>query len=93
MAEKVLLSPQFALQARDFLKGLIVAVGTSVLVVVQEVLQSGELVFDWKQIGTIALGSAVAYLAKNFFTKPQVVTVYASNEQAKVVADDIKSTQ
>ncbi len=90
MANKVILSTQFTLQARDFLKGLLVAVLTSVAVVVQEVIQTGSLKFNWEQIGTVALGSAIAYLAKNFFAAPSVITTYASNDKAAEVAEDIK---
>jgi hypothetical protein len=88
--KEVIVSPQFTLQVRDFVKGLIVSVGTSVVFVLQETIESGSLVFDWKKIGMIALGSALVYLSKNFFAKPQVTTVYNSNAKAKEVAEDIK---
>jgi len=90
MAEKVVVSPQFSLQARDFVKGLLLAVITSVLVVVQSTIETGSLKFNWQQIGMVAIGSIVAYLVKNFFSVPTVTTTYKSNEQAVTVAEEIK---
>ena len=92
MAEKVVVSPQFSLQARDFVKGLIVAVGTSVAVIIQSRLDSGSFDFNWKQIGIVALGSIVAYLAKNYFTPTTVAITYKTNEEANAVAVDIKDS-
>lgn len=92
MAENVVVSPQFSLQARDFLKGLILAVVTSVLVVLQSTIEAGSLSFNWQQIGMVALGSIVAYLAKNFFTPTKVVITYKTNEEAVAVAGDIKDS-
>lgn len=90
MAEKVIVSPRFTLQVRDFLKGLLVSVLTSVIVVIQSTIEQGNLTFDWKQIGMVAVGSAVAYLGKNFFSAPKVVTTYKTNEHAISVAETIK---
>lgn len=61
-------STQFTLKVRDFLKAALLAVVVPVLVVVQASLSAGELTFNWKQIGTVALSAFVAYLAKNFLT-------------------------
>lgn len=61
-------SPFLKLNVQDFLKGLIVAVGSSVVTILYNTLQTGSLTFDWKQIGTVALSSALAYLMKNLFT-------------------------
>lgn len=59
---------RFTLSTRDFLKGLVVAVGTSVLVVVQQTVEEGELTFNWKTIGIAAIGATVSYLLKNLLT-------------------------
>jgi hypothetical protein len=56
------------LNSSDFLKGLIMAVLSSVITVVYQTVEAGSLVFDWKAIGTIALTSALAYIMKNLFT-------------------------
>jgi putative exporter of polyketide antibiotics len=56
------------LNLSDFVKGLILAVLTSVLTIVYDVVQTGSLSFDWKHIGTAAITTAIAYLLKNLFT-------------------------
>jgi hypothetical protein len=56
------------LNSSDFLKGLIMAVLSSVITVVYQTVEAGSLTFDWKAIGTIALTSALAYIMKNLFT-------------------------
>jgi hypothetical protein len=56
------------LNSSDFIKGLIMAVLTSVITVVYQTVEAGSLVFDWKAIGTMALTSALAYIMKNLFT-------------------------
>lgn len=58
----------FNLNSSDFLKGLIMAVLSSVITVVYQTVEAGSLTFDWKSIGTIALTSALAYIMKNLFT-------------------------
>jgi hypothetical protein len=56
------------LNSSDFLKGLIMAVLSSVITVVYQTVEAGSLTFDWKAIGTIALTSGLAYIMKNLFT-------------------------
>jgi len=92
MANKVILSPQFTLQARDFLKGSLLAVMASVVPLIQGSISAGELTFNWKAIGVTALGAFVSYIAKNLFLEPaQVVTTYSTNEKATQVAENLKS--
>lgn len=61
-------SPIFTLNTNDFLKGLIMAVLSTVITVVYQTVEAGSLVFDWKAIGTMALTTALAYVVKNLFT-------------------------
>jgi hypothetical protein len=68
MEEKVITSKKFSLNWLDTAKSLIMAVLTSVLTAVYDMLQVEDLVFHWKKIGVIALTSSIAYLIKNFFT-------------------------
>lgn len=56
------------LNSSDFLKGLIMAVLSTVITVVYQTVEAGSLTFDWKAIGTMALTTALAYIMKNFFT-------------------------
>lgn len=62
------MSKLFSLNSSDFLKGLLLAVLTSVITIVYSSLQSGSLTFDYKLIGTTALSSALAYIMKNLVT-------------------------
>lgn len=57
-----------ALNTKDFLKGLIVAVLSAVVTILYSSLQAGDFVIDWKSIGMAALSAALAYVTKNFFT-------------------------
>ena len=61
-------STLFNLNSTDFLKGLIMAVLSTVITVVYQTVEAGSIVFDWKAIGTMALTSALAYIMKNLFT-------------------------
>ena len=56
------------LNANDFLKGLIMAVLSTVITIVYQTVEAGSLTFDWKAIGTMALTTALAYIMKNLFT-------------------------
>jgi len=56
------------LNTTDFIKGLVMAVLSTVITVVYQTVEAGSLVFDWKSIGTMALTTALAYIMKNLFT-------------------------
>jgi hypothetical protein len=58
----------FTLNSSDFIKGLIMAVLSTVITVVYQTVEAGSLTFDWKAIGTMALTTALAYIMKNLFT-------------------------
>lgn len=58
----------FTLNKSDFLKGLIIAILTSIVTIVYNTIQTGSLVFDWKAISTAAASSALAYILKNLLT-------------------------
>jgi len=58
----------FNLNSTDFIKGLIMAVLSTVITVVYQTVEVGSLTFDWKSIGTMALTTALAYIMKNLFT-------------------------
>lgn len=64
-------STLFALNTSDFIKGLLMAVLSTVITIVYQTVEAGSLVFDWKAIGTMALTSALAYIMKNLFTNSQ----------------------
>ena len=62
------MSTFLSLNSSDFLKGLLMAVLSSVITVVYQTVEIGSLTFDWKAIGTMALTTALAYIMKNLFT-------------------------
>jgi len=70
-------SPQFAINWNDVLKGLIMAIGTPVLLIIQQTITSGQLTFNWKQIGSnrivcyILHFYTLLYLPYLFPTSPQ----------------------
>jgi hypothetical protein len=74
MADSTTTSGLFSINVKDVLKGIVVAVLTSVLTVVYETVSKGSLTFDWKAIGIAAATSGFGYLIKNVFTPAQVVT-------------------
>jgi len=67
------------LQMQDLFKGLVVAVGGAVFAIIQPLITTGQFHFDWKYIGTIALGAAISYLGKNFLT----------NNRGQILAKDV----
>ena len=77
-------STRFSLTARDFLKGAIISIGTSVLVVVQNSMSADTITFNWKQIGMAAVAGFVTYLTKNYFTNDvKVAQTTLTNVAAK----------
>lgn len=87
--KKVTVNKKFVVQVADVLKGLVVAVLTSVLTAAQNIAVLGE--FNWTMIAMAAVSGGSAYILNRFFSKPQVVTYYDSNAKAKEVAEDIKN--
>lgn len=57
-----------SLNTRDWLRGLVMAVGTPVIGYVLESLNKGSWDINWKQAGILALSATCMYLLKNFFT-------------------------
>ena len=59
-----------SLGVKDVLRGLLIAILTPVLVLIQQSIEAGNLVFEWKSLLIAGVGGGLAYLIKNFFTKP-----------------------
>lgn len=72
-------SPLFTLNWNDALKGLLMAVITPALFLIQQALENGQFTFNWKQIGMAAIAGGVAYLTKNFFTPQAPVKEVTKN--------------
>ena len=66
-------STQFTLNMRDVLRGLLVAVLSPVFTILLTSLDKGELTFNWKVIGAVALSAALSYFLKNFLSPGTVV--------------------
>lgn len=66
------MSKLFTLNTKDFLKGLVMAVLVPAVLIIQQSLDSGELVLNWKAILMASISGALAYLMKNFFTNEEV---------------------
>ena len=71
-----------SLSAPDWLKGVLVAVLSTILPIILQTIQAGSLTFDWKAIGTTALSAGLAYLMKNFFSNSN--GTFAAGEPQKV---------
>jgi len=60
-----------SLDTKDFIKGLLLSVFTSVISIVYTYVQCGSLVFDTKTIATTALTTALGYIMKNLLTNSE----------------------
>lgn len=93
MAEKVILSKQYAVSAIEWLKSAGYAIGTAVFFEVQKYIDKGDLNIDWKQVGMVALSAFFLFVGGKFVAKPTVKTVYNTNAKAVEVSEDIKQSQ
>ena len=90
MANKIIVSKQWAVSLIDWLKSAGYAVGISVAVELQKYLDAGDLHIDWKRLAMVAAGSFLTLLIGKFVAKPTVKTIYDTNYKAVTVAEDIK---
>lgn len=60
-----------ALNWRDIVKGLLMAILTPCVLIIQQSAESGTMTFNWHQITMAAIAGGIAYLVKNFFTVPK----------------------
>jgi len=60
------------LDYKDLAKGLLIAILTPALLVIQQSLSDGHLVFNWNNILAVALAGGLSYLIKNFFSGENV---------------------
>lgn len=72
-------SSLYGLNWQDALKGFIVAVITAGLATVEQSISAGIMpnLIQLKTAGLVGLGAGLAYLIKNFFTSPSIVTPIA----------------
>ncbi len=70
---KVITSKQFLLDARDVLRGLLVAAITGGIDVIQSSFANGQFTFQWKSVGSYALYGGIAYIVKNWLTPSKTI--------------------
>ncbi len=66
-------SKQYRWKLPDFWKGLIMAVGTPVIVILLSALQANSFDINWKMVATTGLSSFLVYMGKNFLTPSSIV--------------------
>lgn len=81
MATTTTTSKQFQINWKDFLKGAIMAVGTPILYMVQELIPHWPL----NPIEKVGLSALVSYLIKNFFSSSQIVVTGAPKATIQAV--------
>lgn len=64
----------FSLDWRDLVKGLFTAIGGAIVAVVMNDVNAGNFKINGVAIWHGAIIGGIGYLAKNFFSPPQVVT-------------------
>jgi hypothetical protein len=56
------------LDIKDIVKGLVMAVLTPAVFVLQQSIEAGTFTFNWHQVALAAVAGGFGYLIKNFFT-------------------------
>lgn len=86
----VRLSKKYTLDVPDYVRGALLAAGSTALVFVQEWLDKEEA-FNWKLLIKISASVFVSYLLKNgIFEKSKVITTADSKLKAENAAEKIK---
>ena len=73
-------SKLFSLNIYDFLKGIIVAVLTPIIVFAQGYFANGTLDIEWQALMAVGLSGLLAYLIKNFFSDSPVLPQVSAND-------------
>ena len=73
-------SKLFSLNIYDFLKGLIVAVLTPIIVFAQGYFANGTLDIEWQALMAVGLSGLLAYLIKNFFSDAPALPKVSAND-------------
>jgi hypothetical protein len=76
------------LSTRDFIKGAVMAAIIPVLLIIQQSIAAGDLVFNWKAIAMGAIAGFVGYLLKNWLTDSTVEAVKTLNKQNVTITED-----
>lgn len=63
----------FNLNYRDFLKGALVSVLSTILPIILDTFNAGSFTLDWKNIGTVAAATFIGYLIKQLLGGNEVI--------------------
>lgn len=87
METKTIISEQFKVQARDFVRGLIMFVLGAIVTFFYELLPDFSLAdVNFETILKVASSAAITYIFKNWVLEPpKVITITDSNQTAKKV--------
>ena len=86
---QVRLSKKYSLQVPDYVRGALLAAGSTALVFVQEWLDKEEA-FNWRLLIKVSASVFVSYLLKNgLFEKAKVITTADTNLKAVNAAEKI----
>lgn len=80
-------SKKFSLHLSDWMKGLLMAVGTPVIAILIDSVNQGSLTFNWRVIISAALGGGLMYISKQFLASAKIVVTNASPEDVQAVKD------
>lgn len=83
----------FSINWNDVIKGLVMAVLTPVVFIVQQTLEKGTLVFNWQSIGMAAVAGGVGYIIKNFFTPAAPVKEVTKTEDGTITKTVVSTDQ
>lgn len=82
----------FSLGTRDFLRGLILAGLVPAIVIIQQSITAGTIVFDWPLIWKAALAGFIGYLLKNFLTDDTQTAIKTLAKQDVTIIDNKTAT-
>lgn len=86
----VRLSKKYSLQVPDYVRGALLAAGSTALVFVQEWLDKEEAEFNWKLLIKVSASVFVSYLLKNgLFEKAKVIVTAKTNQKVVNAAEKI----
>ena len=74
---------RYSLKLRDWLKGLLMAIGAPVITFIIDSLNEGELTLNWTKLAVVALSAGLMYVLKNFFTDDVKTAVKVLDEAEK----------
>ncbi len=77
----------FSLKAKDWLRGLLLAVVVPALVALQQSLEAGALTINWKELTMSSIAALIAYVIKNFFTDDTMAAVKTVEKAGGTVID------